>query len=72
MAFFWGRMRVYFRKNSVVRLIVTPFRAVPLTAGEHIVRFYFDSDSFKLGAIISVISLVILIAFTFSKKLLTD
>ncbi|MBI2598912.1 YfhO family protein [Candidatus Curtissbacteria bacterium] len=33
------------------------FRAVPLIAGEHTVRFYFDPISFKLGAIISLVSL---------------
>lgn len=34
------------------------FRAVPLIAGEHEVRFYFDPVSFKLGVIVSVLSLV--------------
>lgn len=44
------------------------FRAVPLTAGEHTVRFYFDSDSFKLGAVISVLSLVFLLLYLVSAK----
>lgn len=33
------------------------FRAVPLTGGEHMVRFYYDPMSFKLGLVITVISL---------------
>lgn len=48
------------------------FRAVPLRAGEHTVRFYFDSDSFKWGLIISVVSLVALALFTLRKNRLTD
>ena len=36
------------------------FRAVPLTAGGHEVRFYYDPMSFKVGLIISVLSLVAL------------
>ncbi|MDO8487668.1 MAG: YfhO family protein [Candidatus Curtissbacteria bacterium] len=48
------------------------FRAVPLTAGEHIVRFYFDSDSFKLGAVISLVSLGVLLAFTLGRIRLLD
>lgn len=33
------------------------FRAVPLTAGEHMVRFYFDSDLFKIGLFLSALGL---------------
>jgi len=33
------------------------FRAVPLAQGEHEVRFYYDSNSFKLGLLISIFSL---------------
>jgi len=36
------------------------FRAVPLIPGDHTVRFYFDSFSFKLGVIISILSLSLL------------
>lgn len=32
------------------------FRAVPLTAGDHEVRFYYDSEVFKVGAAISILS----------------
>lgn len=39
------------------------FRAVPLVRGEHIVRFYFDSDVFKLGFLISGMSLVLALGF---------
>ena len=34
------------------------FRAVPLLAGEHEVRFYFDSSVYRLGLVISVLSLL--------------
>lgn len=34
------------------------FRAVPLTAGEHEVRFWYDPLSFKVGVIVSVLSLI--------------
>ncbi len=44
------------------------FRAVPLRAGEHTVRFYFDSDSFKVGLFISVISLVAIFGILVVKK----
>lgn len=44
------------------------FKAVPLRAGEHTVRFYFDSDSFKWGLTISVLSFVIFAAFTLRKS----
>lgn len=53
-------------ETAILRADYT-FRAVPLLAGEHTVRFYFDSDSFKLGVIISVISLGILIIFTLGR-----
>ena len=33
------------------------FRAVPLTPGEHLVRFYYDPISFKVGLAVSVASL---------------
>lgn len=38
------------------------FRAVPLVAGEHEVRFYYDPMSFKLGVMISILSLAGLVA----------
>ncbi len=41
------------------------FRAVPLVPGQHIVRFYFDSLSFKLGLLISLGSLIITLGFLF-------
>jgi len=37
------------------------FRAVALTAGEHDVQLYFDSSSFKRGALLSVAGLVVII-----------
>ena len=38
------------------------FRAVPLRSGEQIVELYFDPDSYKLGAMVSVIALAVLLA----------
>lgn len=46
------------------------FRTVPLIPGEHLVRFYYDSDVFKLGALISLASLGLLIYLTLGKNLL--
>jgi len=37
------------------------FRAVALSAGEHDVEVYFDSSSFKLGALLSLAGLVVII-----------
>lgn len=36
------------------------FRAVPLVPGEHLVRFYYDSEVFKAGLFISLASLAVL------------
>ena len=44
------------------------FRAVPLIAGEHVVRFYYDSWVFKLGLGISVVSIVTLMIFVLKTK----
>jgi hypothetical protein len=38
------------------------FRALPLPEGRHIVEFYFESDSFRRGAIISAATLLIILA----------
>lgn len=48
------------------------FRAIPLRAGEHTVRFYYDSESFKWGLAISIMSLIALGLFTLRKNRLTD
>ncbi|MBI3282796.1 YfhO family protein [Candidatus Curtissbacteria bacterium] len=45
------------------------FRAVSLTPGEHQVRFYYDSWVFKVGLIISIVSLGILVWILFKPKL---
>lgn len=39
------------------------FRAVPLTPGEHLVRFYYDPVSFKAGLLISLAGLGLLIIY---------
>lgn len=39
------------------------FRAVPLTPGEHLVRFYYDPLSFKAGLLISLAGLGLLIVY---------
>ena len=44
------------------------FRAVPLVPGEHTVRFYYDSQVFRLGLIISTLSLTVLMFFVFSNR----
>src|SRR3989344_412204 len=44
------------------------FRAVPLIAGEHVVRFYYDSGAFKIGLLITLISLGVLGVFVFKVK----
>ncbi len=43
------------------------FMAVPLTPGEHIVEFYYDSDSFKAGLLISIISFLAIILLSFPR-----
>ena len=48
------------------------FRAVALTPGGHEVRFYFDSLSFKVGALISVLSLGLLLSLTLVRNRLLD
>jgi len=44
------------------------FRAVPLTPGEHLVKFYYDSEIFKTGLLITLISLGMLGVFVFKVK----
>lgn len=44
------------------------FRAVPLTPGEHTVVFYYDSAVFKLGVVVSVLSLGVLGLLTLKKN----
>lgn len=44
------------------------FRAVPLVAGAHTVRFYYDPMSFKLGLIISIVSLGVLAIWVLAQK----
>ncbi|MBI2012469.1 YfhO family protein [Candidatus Curtissbacteria bacterium] len=46
------------------------FRAVPLIPGEHTVRFYYDSDVFKVGLLISGLSLAFLVYLARFKNLL--
>lgn len=45
------------QETEILRADYT-FRAVPLIAGEHEIRFYYDPMSFKLGILISILSLV--------------
>lgn len=45
------------------------FRAVPLVPGKHIVRFYFASESFKIGAIISCLGLIFLLGLFALKRI---
>jgi len=48
------------------------FRAVPLIAGEHLVRFYYDSEVFKAGLGLSVMGLLALGYLFLKKNPLTD
>ena len=54
-------------KTGILRANYT-FRAVPLIGGEHTVRFYYDSDLFKLGLITSAISLGAVVLLYFRKN----
>lgn len=57
------KARVDGKETNILRADYT-FRAVPLEAGVHVVRFYLDSSSFKLGLVISILSLVVFGLFT--------
>lgn len=65
------KVKVDGKDGKILRADYT-FRAVPLLAGEHMVRFYFDSDSFKWGLAISVLSLIALAFLILRKNPLTD
>lgn len=54
-------------ETKVLRANFT-FRSIPLEAGKHTVIFYFDSLSFKLGAIITLFSLLTAISLYFKKN----
>jgi len=45
------------------------FRAVPLVPGTHMVRFYFQSQSFEIGVLISVLSLIFTLGFLYFRKI---
>lgn len=45
------------------------FRAVPLVGGKHIVRFYFESQSFELGALLSALSLIFTFGILYFRKI---
>ena len=44
------------------------FRAVPLVGGDHLVRFYYDNEIFKLALLISSGSVLMLILLLFGKS----
>jgi hypothetical protein len=46
------------------------FRAVALTAGDHDVEFYFDSASFRRGALLSLAGLVVIIVLLASRLII--
>ena len=49
-------------KTTILRANYT-FRAVPLVGGEHIVRFWYDGNIFKVGILISTLSFLITLGF---------
>ncbi len=56
------KVKIDGEEGKILRANYT-FRAVPLVAGEHVVRFYFDSFIFKIGMYISALGLLLLILF---------
>lgn len=48
------------------------FRAVPVLAGEHVVEFYFDSTSFKVGVLISFVGIILLFVISRGRTLQKD
>ena len=48
------------------------FRAVPLVAGEHLVRFFYESLTFRVGVLLSLAALMTLAFLTLVKNRLTD
>jgi len=65
------KVKVDGKKSKILRADYT-FRSVPLLAGEHTVKFYYDPLSFKLGLIISVVSLGLLAILTLRQSPLKD
>ncbi len=55
-------------KNVPIYRADYTFRAVPVPAGDHHVNFYYDPPSFKIGAIISLLSLLGLVGFALWKR----
>jgi len=49
----------------------TAFRAVYLIKGDHIVKFKYSPASFKKGALITILSLILILFLSFRKNLLT-
>jgi hypothetical protein len=47
--------------DTPVQQVDSLFRAVPLSPGEHDVEIYFDSSSFKRGALVSLLGAVVII-----------
>jgi hypothetical protein len=54
------RARVDGRDEPVQRADLL-FRAIPLAAGEHVVEFYFQSDAFLRGGVVSLVGLLVVI-----------
>ncbi|MBI3342148.1 YfhO family protein [Candidatus Curtissbacteria bacterium] len=58
-------------RTEILRADYT-FMAIALTPGEHTVRFYFDSDSFKLGLLVSALSLAATLFLSLRKNRLVE
>lgn len=59
--------RVDGEKSTILRANYT-FKAVALSPGEHLVKFYYDPLSFKIGVFVSFLSLILLGYFALTKN----
>jgi hypothetical protein len=55
-------------KNTKIYVADYTFRAIKVPQGSHLVRFYYDSKSFKIGLVISGFSIILLIGSYFVCK----
>ncbi len=66
--FFPGWKAFIDEKETVIHKADFTFRAVLVPPGRHSVRFIYDPDSFKIGIVISLLSMIIASIFLFFKK----
>ncbi len=61
------KVKIDGEEGKILRANYT-FRAVPLIAGEHVVRFYYDSQTFKIGLYLSILGLLSLVIYLIYKN----